>query len=313
MINNWTPADTIGLLGQWQENMPTEEYVSYRAGGRAQYAYRPYHVEDLSRCLAQIPAEVPVLMVGKATNLLFSDEGFRGVVILLPEMVRQNRHASFFEVSEEGNEGVLSLSAALSCPKAAQIAVASGFVGLEFFAGIPGSIGGALVMNAGSKGSSTWDHVIRAKLMNRQGECFYITPDQATIGYRKVVLPYKEEVWFMGADFKLAYGDVQQAKAVIEEMLSWRKTHQPLLLPNAGSVFKNPEGDSAGRLIESCDLKGFSIGDAEVSLCHANFIVNKGKATATDIIAVMRHVRKTVQEKTGVYLEPEVKIIGEVV
>lgn len=307
MVNQWNPDKTVGLLGKWEENVAMSAYASYRAGGIAKYVYCPFNLQDLSRCLSQIPLTIPVIFLGKSTNLLVSDLGFDGVIILLAEMCRQNRTECFFEVKDT----LLHVSAAISCPKVAQIAVSSDLVGLEFFAGIPGSIGGALTMNAGSAGASTWDHIEKVHMINRSGECFEKTPDDFDIGYRKVAAKFSEPAWFVGAEFRLSRGDIAAAKAKIEEILSWRKSHQPLALPSAGSVFKNPEGDTAGRLIDSCGLKGFHVGDAEVSERHANFIVNKGNATATDIVNLIRHVRAVVYEKTGIHLEPEVKLVGE--
>ena len=313
MIRDWSPALLTGLLGKWEENMSMAHVASFRAGGQARYVYRPFDTKDLSRCLALIPADIPVMFVGKSTNLLFSDKGFDGVVVLMTEMVRLNRSDTFFAVEQDDQGAMLTLSAAVSCPKAAQIALTSQLVGLEFFAGIPGSIGGALTMNAGSGSASTWDFVKRVHMIDRQGKCFDLRPEDFDIHYRHVRCKYEQTAWFSGVDFYLPHGDMLVSKAKIDDIMSWRKAHQPLELPNAGSVFKNPGNASAGRLIEECGLKGFAIGGAQVSDRHANFIVNKGQATATDIIDVIRHVQEVVYQQTSIRLEPEVRIIGEMI
>lgn len=279
-------------------------HVSWRAGGRAARAYVPADLADLAAFLAALPAQEPVLFVGLGSNLLVRDGGFRGTVILM--------HGALGEVRMEGNR--IYAEAGVAAPKLARFAARHGYEGAEFLAGIPGTVGGALAMNAGCYGAETWQIVDEVLTIDRHGTLRRRGPGDYQIGYRHVALrgsPPAGEEWFAAAWFAPTPGDGAAAQQRIRALLEKRIAAQPLSLPNAGSVFRNPPGDFAARLIEACGLKGRRIGQAQVSEKHANFIVNLGGATATDIEALIGLVQETVERETGVRLEREVRIVGE--
>jgi UDP-N-acetylmuramate dehydrogenase len=200
----------------------------------------------------------------------------------------------------------------VASPKVARFAALRQLEGAEFLAGIPGTVGGALAMNAGCYGGETWDIVARVATVSRSGQVVQRTKSEFDIGYRHCRLKAQREEWFVAAWFALRPGDGELSRARVKELLSKRIATQPLSLPNAGSVFRNPPGDHAARLIESCGLKGFSRGGARVSEKHANFIVNpEGAAKASDIEWLIVETKRTVLEKTGIELVPEVRIVGE--
>jgi UDP-N-acetylmuramate dehydrogenase len=196
-------------------------------------------------------------------------------------------------------------------PHLARFVAKHGGGGAEWMAGVPGTVGGALAMNAGCYGGETWNHVASVETVDRAGGRHVRAKDEYEIGYRHVALRSGAEEWFVGATFAFGPGDPARAMARIRELLARRVASQPLSEPNAGSVFRNPPGDHAARLIESCGLKGFAVGAAQVSTKHANFIVNKGGARAADIEAVIAHVESTVRAKAGVALVREVRIVGD--
>ena len=279
---------------------PMARHVSWRAGGPADRFFIPSGVEHLARFMRSTPAEEPLLFVGLGSNLLVRDGGFRGTVVLMHAPKKQPRLESGFVYADAG----------VASPKVARFAAREHLTGAEFLSGIPGTVGGALAMNAGCYGGETWDIVERAVTIDRRGALRERPKGDFEIGYRHCRGPAEE--WFVGAYFRLQPGDGESSGARIRELLAKRMATQPLSLPNAGSVFRNPPGDHAARLIESCGLKGFARGGARVSDKHANFIVNPdGAARAADIEALILHVRKTVLEGTGVELVPEVRIVGE--
>ncbi len=295
-----------GLRGQLKLAEPMARYTSWRAGGPAARAYLPQDLEDLAVFLRRLPANEPLLFVGLGSNLLVRDGGFRGTVVLT--------HAS--AKRPELLLGRVYAEAGVASPKLARFAALHNLVGAEFLAGVPGSIGGALAMNAGCYGGETWDIVERALTIDRKGELRSREKAEFEIGYRHCGLReggrLGEDEWFVAAYFKLSEGDGEAARRKMKAFLARRIAEQPLQLPNAGSVFRNPIGDHAARLIESCGLKGLARGGARVSEKHANFIVNpKGAGTAADIEWLIGTVRATVLEKTGVELQPEVRIVGD--
>jgi UDP-N-acetylmuramate dehydrogenase len=211
-------------------------------------------------------------------------------------------------------DGLIYADASVAAPKLARFAAMHGCADAEFLAGIPGTVGGALAMNAGCYGGDTWRHVARVETLSRDGRFNVRTPNDYTIGYRSVTRrdggPLDEA--FTAAWFRFPAGDIATSRAQIKSLLARRIATQPLALPNAGSVFRNPPGDYAARLIEACGLKGYAIGGARVSEMHANFIVNPARcASAADIERLIAHVREVVHAKTGVALEPEVRVLGE--
>ena len=243
------------------------------------------------------------MAIGLGSNVLVRDGGVRGAVVLL------HNPGGVLAVSD----GLVYAEAGVASPKLARFAATHGCADAEFLAGVPGTVGGALAMNAGCYGGETWRYVARVEVLLRDGGFAVRTPADYAIGYRSVRLANDDALdgIFTAAWFRFPQGDATQARARIKELLAKRVATQPLNLPNAGSVFRNPEGDHAARLIEQCGLKGYAIGGARVSEKHANFIVNaEGKAKAADIEALIENVRKVVADHTGVRLEPEVRIVG---
>ena len=287
-------AETVHL----KESMA--RHVSWRAGGVADRFFAPADTKALADVLRSLPVTEPILFVGLGSNLLVRDGGFRGTVVLLHSAKKTARLDGELVFAEAG----------VASPKVARFAAAEHRTGAEFLAGIPGTVGGALAMNAGCYGSETWDIVKRVQTIDRLGQIHIREKGEYEIGYRHCRGPAHE--WFVGAWFALASGDGDASRARIKEFLARRMATQPLQLPNAGSVFRNPPGDHAARLIESCGLKGLQRGGARVSEKHANFIVNPdGAASAADIEGLILEVKKIVFDRTGVELTPEVRIVGE--
>lgn len=295
-----------GLRGTLKLAEPMARYVSWRAGGPAARLYVPADVNDLVAFLRQMAAGEPLMFVGLGSNLLVRDGGFSGTVVLTHAAAKR----------PEMLLGRIYAEAGVACPKLARFAALHDLGGAEFLAGVPGSVGGALAMNAGCYGGETWDIVERAVTVNRSGDLRVRDRKEFEVGYRYCALRDGGEIgegeWFVAAYFKLAAGHGEVSRRRIKELLAQRVAKQPLALPNAGSVFRNPIGDHAARLIEYCGLKGLVHGGALVSDKHANFIVNpKGAGSAADIEWLIQTVRATVLEKTGVALVPEVRIVGE--
>ena len=294
------------LRGTLSSGEPMARHVSWRAGGRAARFYAPADAEDLQGFLAQLPPREPVLFIGLGSNLLVRDGGYAGTVVLT--------HAAGLHPQVLG--GQLYADAGVAAPKVARFAARHDLAHAEFLAGIPGTVGGALAMNAGCYGGETWDLVARAVTIDRQGRLRTRARAEFEVGYRHCALRdgrrLGEDEWFTGAWFALLPGDGELARGRIRELLVRRIAAQPLSLPNAGSVFRNPPGDHAARLIEACGLKGLARGGARVSEMHANFIVNPGRrASAADIEGLIHDVRARVAERFAVDLVPEVRIVGE--
>jgi UDP-N-acetylmuramate dehydrogenase len=304
------------LRGRFLPNEPMARHVSWRAGGAAQRVYVPADLDDLCLLLQGLDASEPVHMVGLGSNLLVREGGVRGVVILLHGVL--NRIA--MESRSNGippppsgwqDSAVIYAEVGVAAPKLARYAANHDLIGSEFLAGVPGTVGGALAMNAGCYGSETWRHVIQVLTVDRHGHLSERRTDEYVIGYRHVALKQPAEEWFVGGWFRFLKGDGRSSREKIKALLRQRIATQPLQLPNAGSVFRNPPEDYAARLIESCGLKGTRIGQAQVSTVHANFIVNLGGATAGDIESLIEKVEDTVEAMTNVRLMREVRIIGE--
>ncbi len=293
------------LRGRLMTDEPMRKHLSWRTGGSADRAYVPADLDDAARFLRTLPADEPVHFIGLGSNLLVRDGGIRGTVVLT--------HASHALMRMDA--ALVYAEARCASPKVARYAALHGYAGAEFLAGIPGTVGGALAMNAGCYGSETWDAVERVLMLRRCGELIQRQRADFDVGYRHVALrgaALGKDEWFAAAWFRFRRGDADAARRRIKELLQQRIDTQPLGLPNAGSVFRNPPGDYAARLIEACGLKGYAVGGAHVSEKHANFIVNPGgRASAADIERLIEHVRKTVLEKQGVELVAEVQIVGE--
>lgn len=295
-------ADQKNLLwGEARRNEPMARHTSWRAGGSAERAYMPVDLEDMRLFLASLPCHEPVYVVGLGSNLLVRDGGLRGTVIFT--------HGALKEIRSEGN--AIYAEAGVPNPKLARFAAMHELVGAEFMAGIPGTVGGALTMNAGCYGGEAWGIVESVTTLDRTGQLHQRTPANYEIGYRTVKLRDGGEEWFAAARFKLPPGDGVKSRATIKQLLERRIAAQPLNIPNAGSVFRNPPNDHAARLIEACGLKGRALGGAMISEKHANFIVNTGHARAADIETLIETAHSAVLEKFGIDLEREVRIIGE--
>lgn len=298
--------DLSGLRGILRLNEPMAEHVSWRTGGMAERAYIPADLADLAVFLKTCSGEEAIHMVGLGSNLLVRGGGVRGTVILLHGALQQLR----LEPGAQGH-GMIYAEAGVASPKVARFTAVQGFQGAEFLAGIPGTVGGALAMNAGCYGSEIWEIVVQVLSISRDGTLNLRRPADYAIGYRSVVLRSKAEEWFAAVWLKLPRGNSIAAQEKVRDLLKRRIMSQPLNKPNAGSVFRNPPGVFAAQLIEQCGLKGMRIGGAMVSTKHANFIVNTGAATAADIEALIEKVRLMVRQECGIDLETEVRIIGE--
>jgi UDP-N-acetylmuramate dehydrogenase len=311
---------THGLRGEMRMNESMKKYTSWRAGGEAKRLYMPADLADLVQFMRGLPEDEPIHMVGLGSNLLVRDGGTRGTVVVLHARLNDLR---LEERDKEG--GLIYAGAGVACAKVARFAALHNLAGAEFLAGIPGTVGGALAMNAGCYGTETWEIVEQAQTLSRTAQLHEHLPGDYEIGYRHVSLKPvarpmgqegqemgrgRGEEWFVGGWFRLSTGEDSASRKKVRELLAKRISSQPLNMPNAGSVFRNPPGNHAASLIESCGLKGFSIGGAMVSPKHANFIINTGNASAADIEAVIRAVRNAVKEQTGIELEQEVRIIG---
>ncbi len=291
-----------GLRGEMSFDVDMRRHTSWRAGGAAQRMYRPADLADLQSFLRQTPADEPLIAVGLGSNLLVRDGGLRGMVLLM--------HGALNELRMDG-ENIVYAQVGVPGAKLARFAAANNLCGAEFFVGIPGTLGGMLAMNAGCYGGETWRKVGRVQVLTRRGELLERSPQEYEIGYRHVALRKQSEEFFTGAWLRFEPGDVEAARQEIKALMEKRSASQPLQLPNAGSVFRNPPGNYAAKLIEGCGLKGKRIGGAQVSEKHANFIVNVGEATAADIENLIEEVRMTVLQQTGIDLHPEVRIVGE--
>jgi len=292
--------ETGGLRGELRHNEPMSRHTSWRVGGPARVWYRPADLDDLCVFLSDVPHDEDIVWLGLGSNLLVRDGGVAGAVIstlgVLGEM-------SLLD------DTTLRVEAGVTCAKVARFGASHGLTGGEFLAGIPGTIGGALAMNAGAFGGETWNSVVAVETVDRHGTLRVRDADDFRVGYRHVEVPDGE--WFVAANFRLVPGEADQSRNRIKELLAQRGATQPTQMPSCGSVFRNPPGDHAARLIEACGLKGYCIGNACVSEKHANFIVNTGGARAADIEALITHVRCQVEQQQGVRLLPEVRVVGK--
>ncbi|MGH8495326.1 MAG: UDP-N-acetylmuramate dehydrogenase [Gammaproteobacteria bacterium] len=293
LISEWQMAGK--LLG----NEPMSRHTSWRVGGPADVYFSPASIDDLAGFLRSLAGDEPVLWIGLGSNLLVRDGGFRGTVIATHRVLRK--------LERVGDHTVLA-EAGVACAKLARHCARWGLGSAEFFAGIPGTVGGALAMNAGAFGGETWRHVVDVDVIDRSGEVRTRGFGEYRVGYRSVEGPADE--WFLAARLRFEADD-QASPEAIRDLLARRKAAQPIGSLNCGSVFRNPPGRHAAELIESAGLKGHRIGDAVVSEKHANFIINRGQATAAQIEALIGHIIETVEREHGVRLETEVRIVGE--
>jgi len=286
--------------GELRYDEPMAAHCSWRTGGRVRRYYRPADLDDLCLFLSDLEPQEPLLWLGLGSNLLVRDGGFAGTAIAT---------LGALNLLEWVDERTLRSGSGVTCSKVARLTAQAGLVGAEFLAGIPGTLGGALAMNAGAFGGETWQCVEAVETVTRSGRLQTRLPSDYRIGYRSVQGPSDE--WFVAARLGLAHGDAQAAQARIRALLLRRGETQPTREPSCGSTFRNPPGDYAARLIEAAGLKGTMIGGARVSEKHANFIINTGTATAADIEALIVRIQERVEQASGVRLETEVRIVGE--
>ncbi|HBH36742.1 MAG TPA: UDP-N-acetylenolpyruvoylglucosamine reductase [Gammaproteobacteria bacterium] len=287
------------LRGELLQQEPMGPHCSWRTGGVVKQLFRPADTADLQQFLQQLADDEQLIWVGLGSNLLVRDGGFDGSVILTKGRLQQ------LEITGD----VLSAQAGVSCAKVARESAKQGYCGLEFFAGIPGTIGGALAMNAGAFGGETWENVLKVETIDRHGNIRTRLPEDFKVHYREVSGTVDE--YFLRGWFRLQHGDVKKAQQRIRHLLERRAQTQPTTQASCGSTYRNPEGDFAARLIESAGLKGYCIGGACVSEKHANFIINRGDATASDIEQLMGYVQQQVLRKSSVSLQAEVHVVGD--
>ena len=278
---------------------PLSRHTSWHVGGPAEVFFNPSDRAELVAFLRGLPEGVPIYWIGLGSNLLVRDGGLPGVVISTHGTLDALGRLSETEVRAE---------AGVACARIARQCIKWGMGPAEFFAGIPGTLGGALAMNAGAFGGDTWSHVLRVETIDRHGKERVREAGEYRVGYRAVSAPAPEE-WFLGATLGFEHRPGAHADEV-RSLLARRKQSQPIGEWSCGSVFTNPPGDHAARLIEAAGLKGFRIGDASVSQKHANFFINHGTARAADLERLIEHVRSTVERVHGVSLHPEVHIVG---
>lgn len=285
-----------------QTNVPLAPLTSWHIGGMAERYLCPSSSEVLAAYLQTLPEEVPCTWLGLGSNVLIRDGGIPGAVIVTRNL--QNLYQS--------QDGTIFAEAGLTCAKLARFCTARGFPQAAFFAGIPGTVGGALAMNAGAFGSETWEWVKAVKIMNRRGETYFRDPSDYVIGYRSVTLKglLASQEAFLGAIFEFPAGVNENGGDKIKLLLRKRSESQPIGTLNCGSVYRNPPGDHAARLIEACELKGFQVGDAMVSSKHANFIINSGTARSEDVEKLMHVIESQVKDRFDISLHTEVKILG---
>jgi len=278
---------------------PLSRHTSWHVGGPAEVFFNPRDRADLAAFLRSLPEDVPVYWIGLGSNLLVRDGGLPGVVV--------STHGTL-DALERLSETTVRAEAGVACARIARQCIKWGQGPAEFFAGIPGTLGGALAMNAGAFGGETWSHVVSVETIDRHGKERVRGASEYRVGYRTVTAPVPEE-WFLGATLAFEHRPGAHAGEV-RQLLARRRESQPIGEWSCGSVFTNPPGDHAARLIEAAGLKGFRVGDASVSQKHANFIINHGTARAADLERLIEHVRSTVERVHGVSLHPEVRIVG---
>lgn len=301
-MDDYQKAGLVNILKEEVSfNVAMSAYSTFRVGGRAEALCFVHELSLLSELISFMDSEkMPWVVIGKGSNLLFNDSGIKGAVIILK--------GKLAEIKKEENDGVTA-GGGISIEKLLKYCVREELSGLEFMAGIPGTLGGAVIMNAGAHGEEIEKRINKIRIVHRNGKLEEMDRSQISFGYRTSSVPEKSVVYEVSLEFER--GDKGLIREKIRNYINKRKETQPLDMPSCGSVFKNPEGDYAGRLIEQCGLKGKHIGDAMVSSKHANYIVNKGNAKASEILELIEQVKKEVRDTTGVELEPEIRVVGE--
>ena len=281
-------------------NEPMKKHTTFKIGGPADIFIKVNDTEELKFVLNLAKNEnLPINIIGNGSNVLVKDKGIRGIVLKL----------NFNEIIKEDKD-ILNIGAGVLLSKLARFAMEEELTGIEFASGIPGSFGGAIYMNSGAYGNEIADKIILTTYIDENLEIKTITKEEQEFSYRKSI--FQKNNWIiLGGKIKLEKGNKEEIKRKIEEYSKTRKEKQPLNMPNAGSIFKRGEGFITAQLIDKCGLKGYQIGDAQISTLHAGFIVNKGNATAKDILKLIEFTQDKVKEKFNVNIEPEIKILGE--
>lgn len=291
--------ETIFPVERFLINEPMSRHTTFRVGGNADYLAYPKTADELKAALAEAEnAGIPARVIGNGSNLLVSDAGFHGLILILSEAM------SGITVSDTG----ITAEAGLSLSRLAKAAFDAGLTGLEFASGIPGSVGGGVYMNAGAYGGSLSDVVEEVTLLGRDG-VYALKGTEMEFGYRQSRAKRTGDI-VLSASFLLQPGDKAVISGLMSELNARRRDKQPLNFPSAGSTFKRPEGHFAGALIEAAGLKGTSVGGAQVSEKHAGFLINTGTATAQNVLDLIHLVQTRVLEASGVKLEPEVELLG---
>lgn len=286
--------------GTLLEREPMSKHTSFRIGGPADFFVQPANEEELWNALHLARQEkVPFFIVGNGSNLLVSDEGFRGMILHTGGMLK--------DISVEGDVIYAQAGALLST--VAKTALEHGLAGMEFAAGIPGTLGGAVCMNAGAYGGEMKDILLDAEVLTQEGERLVFPVEELDLSYRHSVIFEKNYV-VLAAHIRLSRGDTAEIKNRMNELAGARRDKQPLEYPSAGSTFKRPEGYFAGKLIQDAGLKGYTVGGAQVSEKHSGFVINRGGATAEEVRFLIRQVQQKVRSQFGVELEPEVRMLG---
>ena len=286
------------LKGRIRENVCMKEYNTWKIGGSAQYFFEPSNLDDLKKFLEN-SSNIDIIFLGNGSNVLIRDGGINGCVVSLKNTL--NNYTS-------NKKGKYIFEAGFSCMKIAQITAKDNYGGLEFLCGIPGSLGGALAMNAGCYGGNIWDYVNKVIMINKNGNLVTKSKREFKYGYRNLEL--EDNNFFIGATFNLQENQLKNSLDIIKEYLKDRRSKQPTGLPSCGSVFKNPENYHAANLIESSGLKNYKIGKAYISDKHANFIITEPSASSSDVEDLIEFIQKTVFENKNIFLETEVKFIG---
>lgn len=285
---------------QLKEGELLRNHTTFRIGGAAKYFAVPKNEEEIMEAVDfAIVKDLPYYILGKGSNVLFADEGYPGVVIEIG--------AGMEKVERIGDTGIRA-QAGVSLSALAAFAAREGLSGLEFAGGIPGTLGGAVTMNAGAYGGEMKDVIVSAKVMDEEGAVQELSCEELQLGYRTSIVQKKQLV-VLEAEFLLKPGTTEEIQNTMKELNAKRREKQPLEYPSAGSTFKRPEGYFAGKLIEDAGLRGYRVGDAQVSEKHCGFVVNRGKATCAEVIQLIEDVQKEVKEQFGVQLELEVRII----
>ncbi len=285
---------------QLKEGELLSNHTTFRIGGAAKYFAVPKNEEEIMEAVDfAIVKDLPYYILGKGSNVLFADEGYPGVIIEIG--------AGMEKVERTGDTGIRA-QAGVSLSALAAFAAREGLSGLEFASGIPGTLGGAVTMNAGAYGGEMKNVIVSAKVMDEDGGVKVLSCDELELGYRTSIVQ-KKQLIVLEAEFSLQPGETEAIQSTMKELNAKRREKQPLEYPSAGSTFKRPEGYFAGKLIEDAGLRGYRVGDAQVSEKHCGFVVNRGKATCAEVLQLIGDVQKTVKEQFGVQLEPEVRII----